>query len=64
VENTPQASPRSEVSWGELFDEISILKIKEERITTRVHLAMRYLLDSGSLSEDESKLAIERLPAQ
>jgi hypothetical protein len=40
------------------------LKIKEERITTRVHLAMRYLLDSGSLSEDESKLAIERLPAQ
>jgi hypothetical protein len=33
-------------------------------VTTRVHLAMRYLLDSGSLSEDESKLAIERLPAQ
>jgi HEXXH motif-containing protein len=29
-------------------------------VTTRVHLAMKRLLDSGSLDEDESKLASER----
>jgi tetratricopeptide (TPR) repeat protein len=34
VENTQKAPPRVEVSWGELLDKISILKIKQERITS------------------------------
>ena len=34
VENTQKAPPRVEVSWGEFLDKISILKIKEERMTS------------------------------
>jgi hypothetical protein len=39
VENTQEAPPRVEVSWGELLDKISILKIKEERITSPAAVA-------------------------
>jgi tetratricopeptide (TPR) repeat protein len=39
VENTQKPAPRVEVSWGELLDKISILKIKEERITSPAAVA-------------------------
>jgi hypothetical protein len=39
VENTQQAPPRIEVSWGELLDKISILKIKAERMISPASVA-------------------------
>lgn len=39
VTNTANASPRIEVSWGELLDKISILKIKAERMISPAAIA-------------------------